>query len=292
MKDAKEIVKKFDFAKQSESAYAIVSKDKAFQKQLSDDGFSMEDVNSNAIEFYDYSDDFAICKGCKGLGNCPKDNPGQELRISKDGGFVRFYQPCMYLRQKMTLESRFVRHDFPDEFFQMFTQLDQGKERHSVFAALKGAMVGKLGDWVYLSGSPSSGKSYLAAFAADKYAKATGKKVAFVDVPKLVEEATRKIYAKDDAGYRALMDSLLAVDVLVLDDFGNESRTKGDFSYMNVIFPLLKERMDKSNIFTSDFTPDEASELYFPSIGSIRVKQLRSLLSKAKYAECKGVGLY
>lgn len=252
-------------------------------------GLTETDVRNNLIELGDFIQDCDYCSHCPGLNNCSKDNPRIVTEIEfKDGKIYKKYSPCKKSIEKFKFQSQFLVSDFDKELETATLESKdtiKNKERNqAIFKYLDFIENGKFA-WIYLSGKPRQGKTYLASlFAIDAAKKGKGP-ICFLDSCQRIQEL------RDLASNRNLSDEYMkrvelysSCPILILDGFGNEF--KNDFIRDSIVIPILMRRSTKKlfTVFTSNFTIDEIAQLYTTNYGSeLRAKQLGNLI----LASCK-----
>lgn len=235
---------------------------KEWRKQYAiDDTF----IYSHSGRFQDYCDMMSKCEGCAGLSFCRQPMQGQRLELTFDGFLQTQVSACSYTlkeEKKYVHEKQYRFFDAPKEYLLIdLSKLDVSKESTSyqnvIMKVLRTLMNEENTKGLYLFGTPGVGKSYLAAGMTNYYAK-KGKKVAFVNVAKLI--ADLKMMFHDAMAMEQKLRIIQQVDVLVLDDIGGESVTA--WSRDDILLPLLDARMQgkKLTIFTSNYQLSELKD--------------------------------
>lgn len=114
-----------------------------------------------------------------------------------------------------------------------------------------------------LQGSYGVGKSHL-SYAIAKYLKERGKLVIFITMPELLN-VLRESYSRNDFSEMDILEVCKNADLLVLDDVGAEYVKIGDGNEswaVDKIFTIINSRVDKPNIFTTNYRSDELSKKY------------------------------
>ena len=242
----------------------------------------------------DFQEDVHYCDSCPGLENCVKAHPHFTLRLEREGSVItRHYDPCEKMLSLASFQSRYLRCSFPPSWRdESLKDIERSKSaRNPALLAMSKALQGS-GQWLYLTGSAGSGKSYMLACYANYLTKENGPG-AFCDTGSLLNELKEKSI-KDREGFDVLMESLSTCSILVLDDFGNEYKT--EYVYTTVLFPLLSAR-DKAGLptaFSSDFSIKEIVSMYQSKIGAERAAQLQNLMKKrcVKEFDVSGISLH
>lgn len=253
-------------------------------------------VKDNIAAFLEFQEDAHYCAKCPGVANCTKERPHFQLRLSFDGKFLeRSYAPCEKILKKWEEDVQYPLCDFPAEWRQAsFSNMNVTAERTEVVVAADKVIQGESKRWLFLSGNPRTGKSYLAATIANELIHAKKGPIAYINTPTRLKELTDMAFEQKEA-FRKTLDLYINVPVLILDDFGNEY--KSDYVRDTILFPILSERSknEKITLFTSDFTFDEIAKMYGGNASSqIRSNQLKRLLLAMCKApiELKGLSVY
>ena len=238
------------------------------QKHGVDDQF----IYAHSTRFQAYVNDLEKCENCCGLAYCRQIIPGNYFTLQYDGMLQKVLVPCRYQIEEKAMyahEKRYYIADMPRAYLKVnlgeLNLADESLEYRNVLSeAMRILLSDKSRKGLYLWGKPGAGKSYLAAGMSNYYAK-NGKKVAFVNVPKLIGDL--KMLFHDNIAREDKMYHLYHVDVLVLDDIGGESITP--WSRDEVLLPLLDQRMEakKLTIFTSNYNLQELKEKLSESNG-------------------------
>lgn len=228
------------------------------KKYAVDDTF----VYDHSGKFQDYCAVKAKCEHCVGLTFCTQPMRGQYLDLIWDGGLMNVIVHCRYAQEKAKLyeHQKYYRfHDFPDAYiFVDLAKLDLKNEsseyKNAVMQVLQCIMDDTTEKGLYLWGKPGVGKSWLAAGMTNFFAK-KHKRVAFVNVPKLMSDLKRMFQDPDAMEQRLSM--MKQATVLVLDDIGGESITA--WSRDDILLPILDARMEKQKltVFTSNYNQAE-----------------------------------
>jgi DNA replication protein DnaC len=124
------------------------------------------------------------------------------------------------------------------------------------------AWCGQRERWLLLWGPYRTGKTGLAVGAA-RAAAEQGRPVLFVTVPDLLDRL-RSSYRGGGPGEAEVLDSLRAVDLLVLDDLGAERRRRDDDGWARErLFVLLNHRHDarRQTVLTTNLAPQALAAL-------------------------------
>lgn len=138
---------------------------------------------------------------------------------------------------------------------------------------------------VYLQGTPGSGKSHLSmSMLKNANAIAAGKRCLFVNFPTLqqkIRDSYNEFPSKNTEG--RFIRRMVAADILVLDDIGNEINPKSlkgqvsDFA-ARMLYSVMDGRSElKPTIITSNISWNDLSRLIDPRISSRMSSRLKIL---------------
>ncbi len=249
-------------------------------KYLANLGLTDEQIRNNIAKIYDFVSDIKYCEKCPGIDNCQKTNPLFCTKITYKGGFVdREVAPCKKLFKRIEFQNQFLIRDFGDDLLDVkLKEIDPGKAKDQVLERYSNFVTNKVNDWIYITGSQNTGKSFLAtAICVDIANKKLGP-IMYANAARRIGELT-DYYYKDKNRFKREIDRYCNVPVLVLDDFGNE--VKNDAVRDAVVFQILSARASKRlfTIITSDFKVSEIVALYSTNkAGEIRAKQIGSII--------------
>ena len=236
-----------------------------------------EVIERNIAKIYHYVIDLNYCKNCPGIKKCDKHTPTLVTKLSYKNGFLdRELVPCPQLIKRIMFEKKFLIRDFPEEWLDYdLRNLDKTDAR--MFLISQYSKFTKEGDnsWIYLHGSPNTGKSFSAAIITNDIAKKNYGQICYLNCPQRIRELSDFRY-KEKGRFQEELNRLSNVPILVLDDFGNEY--KSDMTRDEIIIPIILSRSNKRlfTIFTSDFKISEIVKLYSTSKpGEIRAKQIQ-----------------
>ena len=253
-------------------------------------------VDENLAVLLDFQEDFHYCEHCPGFEECDKNEPHYVMKLDFDGKLVvRQFEACPVYRKRQEYFSKFLRHDFSDEWNESGIQsIDRSADRKDVIRVFMKIYKGQADRWVYLTGG--KGKSYLLACLANDFAKIKGP-IAYCDTSLLIERLKELSFSKiRDAKERLakMLDSYGSCPLLILDGFGNEF--KSDYVFSSLLYPILSARRSNNvpTCFASDFTIDEVIGEYKGKIGALRAKQFEKLLKEQTKGEIvlSSLGIY
>ncbi len=223
-------------------------------KYLKKIGVPDEIIKDNITKIYDFVVDCRYCSNCPGLGKCKKDNPHLIHEIIYKNNYLDVnLSPCKQYIKDINMKSSFIVSDFPHEWWGIdLKTINKNKKRTEAILAYASYLKKENNRWLYLTGATSTGRSYLACAIALDLAKRNKGPIAFINAMKTFNELNSLSY-KDNALFLDYIDKYSKVNILVIDDFGNELKT--DVVRESIIFNILNKRsaLKLFTIFTSDF---------------------------------------
>ena len=249
-------------------------------KYLAGLGLTDELIRKNIAKVYDFVSDIKYCEKCPGVDKCQKNNPLFCTKITFKNGYVdREVSPCKKLFKRIQFQNQFLIRDFGDEYLDIkLKDVDAGKAKDQVLNKYSEYVNQKINNWIYITGSQNTGKSFLATAICVDIAKKNNGPIIFANASRRLSELT-EYYYKDKERFKREIDRYCTVPVLVLDDFGNEVKT--DVVRDAVVFQILSTRASKRlfTIITTDFSVNDIVDLYSTNkAGAIRAKQIGSII--------------
>ncbi len=227
-------------------------------KYLKKIGVSEQVIKDNIVKIYDFVMDCRYCSNCPGLANCKKDKPLLIHEVIYKNDYLDInLSPCKQYLKDLTMKSNFIVSDFNDEWWGIdLKNINKNKKRTEAILAYASYLKGESNRWIYLTGAPATGRSYLACAIALDLAKRNKGPIAYLNAMTRFNELNSLSY-KDNALFLDIIDKYSKVNVLVIDDFGNELKT--DVVRESIIFNILNKRsaLKLLTIFTSDFDIDD-----------------------------------
>lgn len=245
-----------------------------------------EVIDDNISLVNDLVEDINYCSKCPGLKNCSKKIQHFCTKLVYCNGILeREMTPCKEFCKRISFEKRFVVNDIEGDFVERsVTKIDKSKKRAAVVTKFLNYLNKDItNEWIYITGSIGTGRSYLASVLLCEIVRRKDIDVGFVNCSTRFRELA-DLYYKDKALFQNELDKLTTLPVLVLDDFGNEY--KNDFVRDTIVSQIINLRATKKlyTIFTSDFSIDDVVGLYSLSKASeIKAKQIGKVLK----AYCK-----
>ncbi|MEG0563253.1 ATP-binding protein [Anaerorhabdus sp.] len=217
---------------------------------------SIDLVEKYPIKFNKWLDVKMKCENCPSLNSCVQPVKGQFQDLEWNGLLTPVIRTCRYQVTQNKEVAHMVNYlvcDMPKHFYNLKIEDIQIRgESKDYFDALL-----KVVDWLknpkerglYLYGSVGVGKTYIAACAANYFAR-KGKKVAFIQVPDWISRM-KNCFDADDT-FTKEISKVKRADFVVFDDIGAESVTP--WVRDELLFPILNKRMEEKKMtwFTSN----------------------------------------
>ncbi|MDD2592026.1 MAG: ATP-binding protein [Erysipelotrichaceae bacterium] len=208
-------------------------------------------IDRYPMQFLRLYEQLEICDKCLGLHDCQLPNRGHYQALEYDGTLKRIMRPCRY-QVAYNVENRhlvnYLINDIPDNMYNVTLEkidisVEHNQEYLEAINKIWDWLAGKLDKGLFLYGKVGTGKTYLLACIANKFAM-DNKKVAFVHMPKLLIRL-KAAFNDDDEHYK-IMAALINADFLVLDDIGAEPVT--GWYRDEILSTILNERMIKQKL--------------------------------------------
>lgn len=222
-------------------------------------------IYNHSGKFMDWCEVKVKCEQCQGLDFCRQPKKGEVMELYYDGLLSNQIALCPFKvkqKQEKIHKKQYREMDMLDDYLLIdIAKLDVNSESKEYKASVEKVIDIIMNEnpekGLYLWGKPGAGKSFLAAGMCNHYAKRK-KKVAFVNVPKLIADLKMMFHEAEamDTKLRGIKNA----DIVVLDDIGGESVTS--WSRDDILLPLLDARMEKKRltIFTSNYSLDELKQ--------------------------------
>lgn len=226
-----------------------------------------EEILANMSKFVKIMEESESCKKCKKLEHCTKYNKGicLSLTINDEGEIDYILRPCKLYAKTLVLKSNYYARDFDENYlnYELKDTLnpDYADSRKKLISSLSSIIKNNSAVGVYLYGSRQCGKSFIMSVFTKSLIEKTNKMVAYLDTPNRIRELNDLYFINKDA-FQEELNNLINVDVLILDDFGNEY--KNEIVRDNIIFPLLNERLRKHLLtcFVSPYSINDTIKMY------------------------------
>lgn len=236
---------------QKEKILKEITNDETIKKLMIEENLTIDLLSENYLYIYAYLINKKKCLNCKGLDTCKQDLIGYNPILSYNGSsFVSEYIPCSYLNKvtdkaKKNVNLTAVACSLEDVDA---TTLYANPARNEIYQKMRQIFKDYIGNknpkGIYLHGLYGSGKSYIMACFAKKYAE-NGFSVAFAYFPDLVRQI-KSLLGSSGERIEEIIDQLKNADVLFLDDFGGELITP--YIRDEVLGSILQERMVKKSL--------------------------------------------
>ena len=266
----KEIIKK----KETISNELLAKKDiKEIIKKLD---IGMEEFDYYLGYFLSYYEDRECCRNCKNLEACGKEIKGTVLKLvrKEDNSIEREYTLCPQREEQRKICNNYLIRDFNDDLLKI--DIDNMENKKGRFEYEKKILEidstdSKNGMFIY--GPSSSGKSYPLIALCNEFVK-DDKTCAFADVKTFVE-SLKNTFGDNKETIR-LMDIVKKVDILVLDNLGEEKQT--EWVRDDVISSIIDYR-SKNNLLTfitSCYTLEELEKMYNVAKTNIEMGKIKA----------------
>jgi primosomal protein DnaI len=247
-------------AEETKAAADVLKKDPAVLAVFAKNNIPAGRIDTHTWKIYEWRKQFEPCCHCQGLEHCGQKQKGFFMNLNDDGILHSDISACKYQRILNQAEAHLALYlvsDLPKDLRTVsFEGIDPAsshndtKEYERVFVSAKKAA--DAGESLFLSGSMGVGKTYLAACAANQYARSK-KNTAFIHYPTFTQRMVAGIKTGE---YRIEMKRLCYADFLVIDDIGAESVT--EWNRDQILLPILNQRYE--NHLTTWFTSNDTLE--------------------------------
>ena len=221
---------------------------------MSENGLDESVIRANPWKMKTWLDHFAPCISCNGLTGCRQAIRGYFDNPVYDGVLQIEKKACRFEREKLKERSHlscFLINDMPQDLFTVtFSRINlkgESAEYADLWQTCVSAAMEEKG--LYLCGPMGTGKTYLAACAANYYAM-HDRKVCFVHYPSFTRRITSMVKTGE---YDREVERMGYCDLLVLDDIGAEQVS--EWNRDSILLPVLSRRYD--NHLTTWFTSNE-----------------------------------
>ncbi len=225
---------------------ARLQADVSVHRLMKQQGIPEAELLSHPYLFQRYLNEVEPCRGCTSLSSCRQKQRGYHMGLHYDGILQETVAACRYERDHLKDEAQMERYlicDFGEALrsvrFQNI-QLD-GEPSDYITAVLKLNAYSEEGKGVFLYGNMGTGKTYLAACAANRAAD-QGESVVFLHYPSFCDRIAVTMYSGE---YRKEADYCRAAGMLVIDDIGAEEVTERN---RMVLLSILDSRMQKGRM--------------------------------------------
>lgn len=232
-----------------------------------------EQIDDNLGTVKRMVDDLAVCEPCTSFHTCPKDVKGYQIRLDTTSGkyFEVEYVKCSKLLEFERVANHYVYKQFPNQWIENRLSNLASNNYRAPLIKLSADLLTERIKSLYIYGKSGLGKSFISAAISNEFIEIKSGKVAFVNAHDLIEELRNLVY-EDKPNYLLKVKELELVDLLIIDDLGNEKIT--EWSKEEVIFPLIEARLktNKAVVVNSDYSLQELKALYAKD--SIKAKKM------------------
>lgn len=288
--------------KKHETPEVKEAQDKAFSRLMSDQVFvahlqalelTEQLILKNKAPLIAYYESYLSVQECKKAGSCINEEAYHNLSISLHNDYINLkHELCPVLALDELKQTRFIFNDIPSGYEKVSLKtITERKTQRTYLKAILSLMKNEI-NTIYVYGAFGTGKLTLALGAVNQIVdRDENLSVGVIDFRSFVTEYSNNYYDNKNLAQNAL-DKVLAVDLLVVREFGNEESNKLTRDVFS--FPLVLERIKsgKKTIFISELSLDDLSQLYDPSNRDVRVKQIiQTLKANAREVNVTGVNI-
>lgn len=208
-----------------------------------------------------YTERKKICDECISYETCKQDLIGIAPIIINDKlSGVRCNKARGGMNTNLILDQKYMKVDC-DNKKELFNQL---KNNHTL----------------YIYGKSGIGKTHFLYHTANLY-NGKGKDIYINLVQNCMLEVKETFNKFQDASISSVIRKLQTIDVLLLDDLGNERAT--DFTLLEVLQAVIDYRYlnNKITIISSNYAPDELFKIY-NNVKNVQASQIAPIISRLK----------
>lgn len=223
----------------------------------------MEEFDYYLGYFLSYYEDRICCKKCNNLDGCCKEIKGTVLSLvrKEDESIEREFSLCPKREEQRKINNNYLIRDFSDDFLNIdIDDLENRKGRFDYEKKITEIDTDGNNKGMFICGPASCGKSYPLIALCNEFVK-DNKTCAFVDVKTFIE-SLKNTFSFNKENYVKLMDTVKNVNVLVLDNLGEEKQS--EWVRDDVISTIIDYR-NKNNaltFITSCYTLKELEKMY------------------------------
>lgn len=240
------------------------------------------DVSMSEFDFYlgyflSYYEDKCSCKNCVNIEKCPKEIKGMVLNLvrKEDNSIQREYTLCLNREIQRKMQNNYLIRDFNEELLKIdMDDVENRKGRFKYEKTLMEVDLDAANEGMFIYGPSSSGKSYPLIALCNEFVK-SDKRCAFADVKNFID-SLKSTFNYNKENYNSLMNIVKNVDVLVLDNLGEEKQS--EWVRDDVIGSIVDYR-SKNNLLTfitSCFSLEEIEKMYNVSKTNSEVGKMKA----------------
>ncbi|XMB85660.1 primosomal protein DnaI [Mycoplasmatota bacterium WC44] len=257
-------------------------------KVVSENNISNDEVERKLTELYRFTNEVTGCKGCKGIDSCTMNIVGFYPKLEAEKGKIHVsYLECDYHKKaynEAKKKNRLVSMYMPSKDYEDF---EATEERKAVMYYISDFL--QSDDFMrgmYLHGKPGIGKTRILSVTAKKLSK--NKEVLYINYPDFVREIKSSI---SNGTLENKVDLLKTIEILILDDFGDEG-IQSDWFRDEILMPILQNRMEEKKpvFFGSNFSLSHLEDNLHSKVGdTVKVERLMERIrTLSKPFELKG----
>ena len=275
-----------DIEKIKSSVSDRIYQDPIINKYIKENEIPLSFVNDNLALFLRMHEENKPCLNCKGYLSCPKSDLEKGYFTFVDADENIYYEKCKHYEDFLTKISKYIYHDFDDEYINLTFQDLNFKDFQisRLIKKIKKSIDNSTSLYVHSKDSISIiNKIYIATINGQLN---NSKKVAYIRSSTLKEKFERLNRFETDK-YFDKFNELLNVDILVIEGLGNEESS--NFYKYSFLLDLLTYR-EKNHLLTfisSYYSLKELKEVYggynLTSKTNLLISKINELVEKVSF---------